>query len=446
MTADSRAAEALPTGAGLAADPAAEPAAAGLRQRLLAVGRWSVLACLFALPFYGYNKPLINLSLALALLCSLCAPRLRARWAVARRQPAALGAAAVFALFALGALHAPPASGAGDALRSYVTLLYPLLVATLLDDDKWRLRGLIAFGIATAIFLLLSWLQFFGLVPLAQFALENESMRYTVTGDYTQRGVGFMILAALAAAFAPTAPTPGRRRALWALAALALLNVAVVLQSRTTYLIAAPLLLYGGWRLLRARRHGWRGVALALLALALVGAALGFSPRMQQRLAASQGEIARYAGQGEPTSMGVRLELWKRSAPIIEAAPWFGHGLGQWRLEYRRQASDAGLDAGFLMGHPHQEALLILSEEGMVGLAVFAALLVGLARHIRRLAPAPRDFYNCLLIIYLTAGLANCLLVVFSHRHLFLMLLACLPLAAKPSADADAAGAKASAA
>jgi O-antigen ligase len=429
MTADSRAPEALQPSAG-----------AGARPRLLAVGRWSILCALFALPFYGYNKPLINVALALALLCSLGAPRLRARWAAARRQPAALGAAAVFALFALGALHAPSGSGSWGALRPYLALLYPLLVATLLDDDRWRLRGLFAFGLATAIFLLLSWLQFFGVVPLAQFALENESLRYTVTGDYTQRGVGFIILAALAAAYAPSMPRPAWRRALWALAALALVNVAIVLQSRTTYLIAAPLLLYGGWRLIRTHYRGWRGAALVLVALALIGAALG-SPRMQQRLLASEGEIARYAGQGAPTSMGVRLELWKRSVPIIEAAPWFGHGLGQWRLAYRRQASDAGLDAGFLMGHPHQEALLILSEEGIVGFAAFVALLVGLARHVRGLARAPRDFYNCLLIIYVTAGLANCLLVVFSHRHLFLMLLACLPLAAKPNAANDQASA-----
>jgi O-antigen ligase len=436
MTADSRAPEALQP----SADERAE--AAGARRRLLAVGRWSVLVALFALPFYGYNKPVINVALALALLCSLLAPRLRARWDGAWRQPVALGAAAVFALFALGALHAPSGSGSWAALRPYFALLYPLLVATLLDDDRWRLRGLLAFGVATAIFLLLSWLQFFGLVPLAQFALDNESLRYTVTGDYTQRGVGFIVLAALAAAFAQSAPTPAWRRALWALAALALVNVAIVLQSRTTYLIVAPLLLYGGWRLIRTHYRGWRGVALALLALALIGAALGFSPRMQQRLLASKSEIARYTGQGEPTSMGVRLELWKRSVPIIEAAPWFGHGLGQWRLAYQRQASQAGLAPGFLMGHPHQEALLILSEEGIVGFAVFVALLIGLARHVRSLARPPRDFYNCLLIIYVTAGLANCLLAVFSHRHLFLMLLACLPLAAKPGA----ANAKASAA
>jgi O-antigen ligase len=30
-------------------------------------------------------------------------------------------------------------------------------------------------------------------------------------------------------------------------------------------------------------------------------------------------------------------------------------------------------------------------------------------------------------LIYVTAGLANCILVDFSHRHIFLMLLACIP-------------------
>jgi len=33
-----------------------------------------------------------------------------------------------------------------------------------------------------------------------------------------------------------------------------------------------------------------------------------------------------------------------------------------------------------------------------------------------------------LLLIYLTASLANCLLIDFVHRHGFLLLLACIPL------------------
>jgi O-antigen ligase len=60
-------------------------------------------------------------------------------------------------------------------------------------------------------------------------------------------------------------------------------------------------------------------------------------------------------------------------------------------------------------------------------------LLVALARYIRRLDPVPRDIYSCILLIYLTAGLANGLWADFSHRHLFILLLACMPLAKQPT-------------
>jgi O-antigen ligase len=73
--------------------------------------------------------------------------------------------------------------------------------------------------------------------------------------------------------------------------------------------------------------------------------------------------------------------------------------------------------------------LLILAEQGAVGLLVYLLLLVALARYIRRLDPVPRDIYTCIVLIYLTAGLANGLWADFSHRHLFILLLACIPLA-----------------
>jgi O-antigen ligase len=82
------------------------------------------------------------------------------------------------------------------------------------------------------------------------------------------------------------------------------------------------------------------------------------------------------------------------------------------------------------MGHPHQELLLILAEQGAIGLLVYLLLLIALARYIRRLDPIPRDIYTCILLIYLTAGLANGLWADFSHRHLFILLLACMPSAA----------------
>ena len=42
-----------------------------------------------------------------------------------------------------------------------------------------------------------------------------------------------------------------------------------------------------------------------------------------------------------------------------------------------------------------------------------------------------RRFYASLLLIYVTASLANCIWADFSHRHVFMTLLACIPFIAK---------------
>lgn len=79
-------------------------------------------------------------------------------------------------------------------------------------------------------------------------------------------------------------------------------------------------------------------------------------------------------------------------------------------------------------GHPHQEMLLIASEEGLLGLLIYLLLLAALLRHMLRLAPPERDIYVCIFLVYITAGLGNCLWADFSHRHLFILLLASMPL------------------
>jgi O-antigen ligase len=409
------------------------------RNRLLEAGCWSVLLCLAAVPI---NKPLVNIFIFFALLCALFGARTQERWLAALRQPVVIGCFAWFAVLAMSALHAPSGVERWHTLSSYKALLYPAIVAALFETQRWRERGQLAFGAATAIVLLLSWGQFAGIVPQREIVQTFESYRHTVFKDYTQQGIQFLLLAAMALSFAQRPVTVLQRRLLWIVAIAAFINVIFLLQSRTSYLIVAPLLVYWTWRLLHAHRGGWRRMTAGVLVLAALGTAAAFTPRVQQRMAQAEQDLQLYSSKREATSMGIRLELWQRTLPIVASAPLFGHGLGQWMHEYHLEVDGLPDYAAFVMGHPHQEALLIIAEEGLLGFALFAVLLIALARYIRRIESPQREFYASLLLIYVTAGLANCILADFSHRHTFMMLLACIPFLS-PAKTGSAAASKA---
>jgi O-antigen ligase len=356
--------------------------------------------------------------------------RAEERFRAALRQPVVVGALVWLSVLTASACYAP-GPFPWSTLNTGVILVYPLVVASLLETTQWRTRGMMAFGAAAALVLLISWSQFFGLLPEPELAAQIPAYRYTVFKDYTQQGVDFLVLAAMAASFAMSAATRMRKTALWTVAILALVNVVFLLQSRTSYLVVAPLLLFWAWRLVGGRAASWRRVGVcALVLFAGAGAAL-MTPRVQERLSQAQQDVKEYKDKREATSMGIRLELWQRTLPIIASAPIFGHGLGQWDPQFEAATKDFPNYNEFRMHHPHQESLLILSEQGLVGYAIFITLLLLLARHIRRLSPPQHDFYASLLLIFVTASLANCLWPDFSHRHVFVMLLACIPMVAR---------------
>jgi O-antigen ligase len=159
---------------------------------------------------------------------------------------------------------------------------------------------------------------------------------------------------------------------------------------------------------------------------------------MQQRLRSLPDEATRYAADHAPTSAGVRVHLWRRSLDLVAGSPVFGLGLKQWAPAYAQSIRLHGDSDAFRAGHPHQEFLLTLAEQGAAGLLVQLLLLTALARHIRRLDPPWRDMYLCVLAIYLIAGLGNCLWADYTHRHTFVLLVSCIPaLMRRPMARAQ---------
>lgn len=398
------------------------------RDALLVSGRWFAVLSLFAV---SLNKPATNILLALSLVCALLGSQTRERWIASARHPVVIGALVWWGVMVLSGVHAWAAGHASLLTGTPVwALWYPLVLGALLTDTAWRRRGLIAFAAAVALVLLISCGQFLGIFPQREVALALPAMRNTVFKEYTQQGLSFLMLASMAVAVALAAQRPKPRMLACALALLTLVNVVFILKSRTTYITLVPLIVYWAWRLFGRRGAGWRAVAATgALLLAIAALSWAVQPVRERLLQSVTQEVTRYATQREPTSMGIRLELWRRTLPLIQDAPVFGHGLGQWQPLYRKAIENLPQFDAFLMGHPHQEMLLIWTEEGTVGLLVYLALLVALARYIRRLDAPYRDIYAGILLIYVTAGLANGLWADFTHRHVFILLLACIPLA-----------------
>ncbi|WP_017463224.1 O-antigen ligase family protein [Dyella ginsengisoli] len=400
------------------------------RHGVLLAARWCAVASLFMAPV---NKPGTNVALGLCVLLSLLGTDTRQRWLASWRHPVVRGALVWWGVLFLSALHTWYLTSKLPLGGSFVwACWYPLALGSVLDDDRWRGRALVAFAMAMALTVLISWGMAIGWIPQRALIATQPFMRNTVFKEYTQQGLATLIFASMALAAATCTRSRNLRWSLALVSGLAVANVCFALESRTSYLTLLPVAAYWAWRLLL--RH-WSALkaGLAMLTLgAAVAIALWFTPLVRDRLVLSvDHEVVAYEQQHTPTSSGIRLELWRRTLPMIASAPVWGHGLHQWEPLYRQATRDMPNRQAFMMGHPHQEMLLILAEQGCTGLLVYLLLLGALARYISRLDPPQRDIYASALLVYLVAGMANCLWADFTHRHVFILLLSCIPLVAQ---------------
>ncbi|GAB3064814.1 hypothetical protein GCM10027214_33920 [Stenotrophomonas tumulicola] len=385
------------------------------------------MLALFCVPI---NKPATSCFIVLAGLAALGGSDTRARWQQAWHDPLAKGMLAWALVLLASALHALLTARDGSALygSSLWTFVLPLVIASLLQTPQQRWRALHGFAAGVTLVMLASWLMAAGLLPQPAVAELTASMRNTVFKEYTQQGLATLLLASFALSWWALATTRRQRGLAVGIAALSLLNVILLLSSRTSYLAAVPLLLYWLWVLWRASTWQWRlhvpAVALCLIAGVTTIAASNIGDRLVHSVTS---EVARYTEHGDATSSGTRLWLWQHTVDMAASNPLFGQGLGQWRTHYQARMHDIHGAAPFLLAHPHQEYLLVLAEEGALGLCALLVLLVLLARLIHRLPVPERHFFTSVLIVYVVAGLGNGLVSDYTHRNTFVLLLSCMP-------------------
>jgi hypothetical protein len=146
-----------------------------------------------------------------------------------------------------------------------------------------------------------------------------------------------------------------------------IVNMAFVIVSRTA-MVTIPIML-AVFALLHLK---WRTSVMIFGVLAVMaGLAWGTSPQLQTTLDSFSRDYRLYKTENVPTSIGIRLEFWKKSVQFFAEAPVIGHGTGSTRGLFERAATgDTYSATSQVIGNPHNQTLNVAVQWGSAGIVL----------------------------------------------------------------------------
>ncbi len=168
-----------------------------------------------------------------------------------------------------------------------------------------------------------------------------------------------------------------RTNRIWAALALGAIslgfavNMAFVIVSRTA-MVTIPIML-GVFALLHLKGR----ISLMIFGALVIMAGLAWttSPQLQQKTEAFFTDYQLYKTQNAATSIGLRLEFWKKSLEFFAEAPVAGHGTGSTRGLFERASSGNISSATHeVIGNPHNQTLNVAVQWGITGVILLYAM------------------------------------------------------------------------
>ncbi|MGC1665074.1 MAG: O-antigen ligase family protein [Bradyrhizobium sp.] len=149
-----------------------------------------------------------------------------------------------------------------------------------------------------------------------------------------------------------------------------LANMAFVIVSRTA-LVTIPIML-AVFAVLHLR---WRTTLMILCAAMVAGVvAWAVSPLLQEKISSIGREYRLYEDHGATTSVGERLEFWRKSLRFFVEAPIVGHGTGSTEGLFEQAAAGQTGIAAEVIRNPHNQTLNVAVQWGVIGIVVLYAM------------------------------------------------------------------------
>ena len=405
----------------------------------LVLARWFAVLTLWLVPISTAG---VNLGSGAFALMALTSPEVWRRAGSLRlRSPAGFTALVLFVALTLSVSYS--ASGlheASDFLMKYRKLLFiPLLYLVFAGDDASAWASMAVWGLfaALGVTMLLTYTNYFGWTAWGPMHGPDVLTKPWVFKDHISGGLMMAFLVCLSFSLAKATKRAAGSKALYVVALLAMVNVLFVLQGRTGQVVAiAYIAIYLVIHATQFRRYDKRTRWLALLGTVTVCACVATFVLYSKhsRLADTGQEITQFETQNKTTSMGVRLEFYRRSIELISQRPIAGFGVGSVRSEFERLASTQSGARATMASNPHNEFFLMGVQLGLIGVALFVWFLVTVGKECQRLIEPARGIANGYLFAFVVGCLANSLLLNFTEGNLFVFLIGIL-IAAAPRRD-----------
>ncbi len=283
--------------------------------------------------------------------------------------------AAPIALFLL-ALAGTLWSDARWGLRFYAVaptgklLLLPLLFYHF-ERSRRGLWVFTAFLVSCVALMAMSWIVAF--FPDLTLKAKEVASRGVFVKNYIDQSQEFALCAVALAYPIVMLFRAGRLPLALLLGALSLgflANMAFVIVSRTA-LVTIPIML-AVFGLMHLR---WRPNAIILAAaVALVGLAWFASPQLKTTVGTFEQQYRQYVEEGATTSIGERLEYYRKSLQFFAEAPVAGHGTGSIEGLFQQAAAGQTGVAAEVVRNPHNQTLNVAVQWGAVGVVTLYAM------------------------------------------------------------------------
>ncbi|MBB5054197.1 hypothetical protein HNQ36_004199 [Afipia massiliensis] len=287
------------------------------------------------------------------------------------KRPACATPLLLFALAVVGTLWAMDISWS-DRLRGINPVAKLLAIPVLIYHFERSGRGLwvmLAFLASCTAVMLTSWLMFVD----HRVVFDPARSLGVPVKNYIAQSQEFALCAF--AAFGAAVYLLKAQRQTWAALLLVLgigflANMVFVASSRTVF-VCIPVLVV----IFAAKHFSTRGFLLLMAAVVAASAiAWSSSPYLRLRVAMIGSEYQSYHKSNAVTSVGERLEFWRKSVKFVSEAPLVGHGTGSTKTLFAQDAVGQTGASAQIIGNPHNQTLNVAVQWGLLGCLVLYAM------------------------------------------------------------------------